>query len=225
MKKIYPMFTAFLLAVFLLPAVIQAADSADLKEPIEAAEKPEAAPPAAEEKAEIKDSEKNYKIQAGDKLNIKIFPEDQYIKGGEVQVSPEGNIILGLLGKVNVTGLSIPAAVKMLEELIDKDYLADPEVSIEIMESKQKSFVILGQIKKPGTMQFPAGSTSVTLLEAISMAGGFSDIANVKKIKILRQEGGSKRTLSANAEAIIGGGEPDVQIQEGDVINVSESLF
>lgn len=208
--------------IFLLgmkgPLSVYAAEEAALEAPEIKKDEP-AAPPVAPDK------ERDSPLQAGDKINVKIYPEDAYVKGGEFQISPEGNIMLSLLGKVNVAGMTIEEASEKLRQLIDKDYLVDPEVAIELMESKQKSFVILGEVKKPGTYQFPTGSATVSLLEAISTAGGFSDIANIKKIRILRQEGTAKRTLHANAEAIISGNEPDVSLQEGDVVNVSESLF
>ena len=88
-----------------------------------------------------------------------------------------------------------------------------------------KSFVILGQVRKPGSYQFGAKDKKMTLLEAISLAGGFSDVANIKKIKILRGQGTEKKTIRANAEAIIGGSEDDVDLEAGDIVNVSESLF
>ncbi len=229
---------ALLLPFFLFFAGIAPVHAADLDEMKKALEGMPAKNPGAEAAApkpqtqtlpqagdKKSESRKDYRLQAGDKLNLKIYPEDQFIKSAELQVSPDGNITLPLVGKVAVAGMTLGEAVQMLEQIIDKDYIASPEVSIDILESKQKSFVILGQIKKPGTYQFPAGNMSISLLEAISMAGGFSDIANIKKIKVLRKEGNTKQTLQANAEAIIGGAEPDIRIQEGDVVNVSESIF
>src|SRR5207247_177636 len=59
------------------------------------------------------EAKKNYRIQAGDRLNLKIYPEDPYMKGGEFQVSPEGNITLALLGKVRVAGMTMKEAIEM----------------------------------------------------------------------------------------------------------------
>ena len=191
-----------------------------------------AAPEKAKESPETREmaagEKESYRIQAGDKLTIKIFPEDPYIKGGDMQVSPDGNVTLPLLGKISLLGKTVNEAQEVLRQILNRDYLVDPEVTVEMMESKERSFVVLGQVKKPGTYQFPAGSTKFSLLEAISQAGGFSDIANSKKIKILRQQRdktSAKKVIQANAEAIIGGQEPDVELEEGDVINVVESLF
>lgn len=187
---------------------------------------------SAEKPADIKMVDKEtYHLEPGDKLTIKIFPEDPYIKGGDTQLSPEGNVTLPLMGKIPLLGKSVAEAQTVIQQILDRDYLVNPEVTIEVMETlektKERSFVFLGQVKKPGTYQFPEGAKKFTLLEAISMAGGFSDIANIKKIKILRPQSNTnvKKILHANGDAIIAGQDPDIELEEGDVISVSETLF
>lgn len=167
----------------------------------------------------------DYLLQPGDRVNIKIYPEDAYLKGGEIDISSEGNITLPLAGRINVAGKKVAEAERKIADILDADYLVNPEVVVEVLEYKKQSFVVLGQVKKPGTYQFSAGSTHMTLLQAVSMAGGFSDIANVKKIKIIRGEGDKKKVIDADAEAMINGSESDIDLEAGDVIHVSESLF
>lgn len=171
------------------------------------------------------DSEDSYLLQPGDRIAVKVYPEDEYIKGGEMEISSEGNITLSLVGKVSVVGMSVIQAERELARLIDADYIVNPEVVIDVLKYKKQSVVILGQVKTPGTYEFPPGKTKVTLLQAISMAGGFSDIANIKKIKVMRKAGGKNEVIRANAEAIISGEEQDVDLESGDVIHVMESLF
>ena len=170
-------------------------------------------------------SDSNYILQSGDRIGIVIYPTDEYIKGGEMQVSSDGNITLPLIGKVKVSGKTLNQAEDEIAKIVDADYLVNPEVVIEILEYKERSLVILGQVKKPGTVQFPSGETHISLLQAISLAGGFSDIANVKKIKIVRGTGANKQVLQANAEEIIAGQGSDIELEPGDIVHVSESLF
>lgn len=182
-------------------------------------------PDSAEDGLKVKE---DYLIQPSDRIKIKVYPEDEYIRGADMQVSSDGNITLPLVGKVEVAGKTLIAAEKEIAAIIDKDYIVNPEVAIEILEygTKTKSLVIvLGQVRKPGSYDFPPDKASMTLLEIISMAGGFSEVANVKKIKIIRKENGEKKVINANAEAIISGDSQDVELQSGDVINVAESLF
>jgi len=167
------------------------------------------------------------KLEIGDRLLVKIFPEDQYIKGGEMVVSSEGDITLPLIGKVRVEGKQIVEAEREILGLLAQDYLVNPVVVIEVtkeIRKDEKALSVLGQVQKPGTYQIPELG-KLTLLQLISMAGGFTDVANVKKIKIIRKEKGKVSIIRANAEAIIAGNQPDIELAEGDLIHVGESLF
>ena len=169
--------------------------------------------------------EDSYTVQKGDRIKVTIYPGDDYLKGGEMEVSSEGNITLPLVGKIPIAGKSVIDAEKSIARIVGADYLVDPEVVIEVLRYKQSSVVLLGQVKKPGTYTFPEGSTRLSLLQAIALAGGFSDIANIKKIKIVRKTADKSRIIRANAESIISGKSQDIDLESGDVIHVMESLF
>ncbi len=165
----------------------------------------------------------SYLLQAGDRLNVKVYPEDEYIKGGEVEVSSEGSITLPLVGKIQVAGKNVQESERAIGELLEVDYIVDPQVVIEVLKYQAGTYVVLGQVTKPGTYSFPPGSLKITLLQAVSSAGGFSEVANIKKIKVMRKKTGD--VLHVNAEEIISGRSSDVEIKADDVVHVSESLF
>lgn len=167
----------------------------------------------------------DYILKNGDKINVVIYPTDEYVRGGQMQISSHGTITLSLLGQVEIAGLKVVEAQEKIADLLNEDYLVDPGVVIEISQFKQQTFVILGQVKSPGTFQFPAGEDRLSFLQAISIAGGFSEIANIKKIKIIRESEGKKRVIRINAEKIISGKDSDVSLEPNDIIHVSESLF
>lgn len=167
--------------------------------------------------------DESYQLQPGDRLSIKIYPEDEYLKGGDVEVSSDGNITLPLVGKIAVSGKTVLESEKAIADVLETDYIVDPQVVIEVLKYQAGSFVLLGQVSKPGTYSFPPGDLKITLLQAVSMAGGFSDIANIKKIKVMRKKTGE--VFQVNAEEIISGQKSDVDITADDVINVSESRF
>ena len=168
------------------------------------------------------------KIEIGDKLRIKIYPEDAFVKGADTEVSSEGNVTLPLVGKVPVVGMRPVDAEREIVKILSKDYLVNPVVVIEFVESaperSRRSVAVLGQIQKPGTYEFPPDQ-KLTLLKLLSMAGGFTDIANVKKIKVIRKEGSKTRVIRANAESIISGNKPDIELEPGDVVHIGESFF
>ncbi|MSR77241.1 MAG: polysaccharide export protein [Candidatus Omnitrophica bacterium] len=170
-------------------------------------------------------------LKPGHRILVRIYPEDEFIKGGEMEVNSEGNITLSLVGKVNVGGKKIDEAEKEIARMLDIDYLVNPEVSIELKREKDsepvnhKSFLILGQVRKPGTYPIPLEAKKFTLLQAISIGGGFTEIANTKRVKVVRKTAQDRQTLQINVEDVFNGSSPDMEIQSGDVIHVPESIF
>ena len=175
-----------------------------------------------------KSENKEGRIKAGDRLLVKVYPEDEYIKGGEMQVSSEGEITLNIIGKVKVDGKKVAEAEQELVGIIGKDYLVNPIVVIELVkktgDEEKRTLAILGQVQKPGSYEIPPDQ-KLTLLKLVSMAGGFTEIANVKKIKVIRKDKEKTKVLRANAESIISGSDPDIELEQGDVVHVAESFF
>ena len=93
------------------------------------------------------------------------------------------------------------------------------------MKSTLQSYILLGEVRKPGTYEFNAAKGRMTLLKAVSIAGGFSDIANINKVKLLRRDGAQTRSITVNAKDIISGKQQDEELMEDDLIVVPESLF
>ncbi|MDP3919938.1 MAG: polysaccharide biosynthesis/export family protein [Candidatus Omnitrophota bacterium] len=169
--------------------------------------------------------DESYQLQPGDRLQIRIYPEDEFVKGGDVEVSSEGTITLSLIGRIAVSGKTVSEAEGAMREVLSNDYFVNPEVAIEVLEYKGRSFVVLGSVVGPGSYDFPPGATRFTLLQAVSMARGFSPVANIKKIKIIRQGDGGETVIQANADDIIKGQSSDIVLEADDVIHVSESWF
>jgi protein involved in polysaccharide export with SLBB domain len=188
-------------------------------------------------------------IQIYDLLDIEVFNEPDLTK--KVKVDGKGFINYPLLGRLQVVGLSREDAEIMVRDLLSKDYLVNPVVSLrrivdstaplsekteeqKTAEQKEKeiqiepilvSYVLLGQINRPGTYEYDLNKGKMTLLRAISIAGGFSRIANMNKIKILRREEGKTNSFMVNGKDIISGKRPDIEIQADDLILVPESLI
>ncbi len=168
----------------------------------------------------------DYILKAGDKISLTVFPTDEFIKGGEMEISPEGNVTIPVVGKVLIAGKSVIEAQETIVDILQEDYFIDPEAVIEVLDYEDLKVVILGQVRKPGNYSFPPGANQLTLLQCISLAGGFSDIANIKKIKIMRKnESGKAEKISANANDIIEGKKQDIILKPDDVIHVPESFF
>jgi polysaccharide export outer membrane protein len=141
----------------------------------------------------------------------------------KVRVSQTGKINFPLLGEVQISGLTVNDAQNKIKDLLGQDYLVNPQVSIFIEEYSNVS--ILGQVEKPGAYPIKG---KMTVVELISLAGGFTKIAAPNDVKVIRTEpDGSKSTLKVKVNDIINGGktEDDIQVQPGDIVTVPESFF
>ena len=165
----------------------------------------------------------NYLIAANDLLEIEVFQEkDLSVKA---RVAKDGKINLPLIGLVGVGGISSKSAAERIKSLYADGYLVSPQVSVRVSEFAKRRFTVLGQVKKPGSYAFP-DNESISLLQAIGMAEGFTRIANRKKVTIKRRVGGREVIMRIDAKLLASeGSSRPVEILVGDVITVAESMF
>ena len=174
------------------------------------------------ELAELKESS-DYLLQPGDLLELKVYQENDMDR--TLRISTKGTIAFPLIGNINIAGLNVNQAENSIEEKL-KAYLKNPSVSLLIKEYANKTLYVLGQVKKPSSIPIPPEKT-MTLLEAITSAGGFTDIAAVSKVKILRMEEGKQHSIEVDVSQITkeGNKQFDIPLKPGDVIFVPQSLF
>ncbi len=163
----------------------------------------------------------DYQIHAEDVLQINVYEEPELTTS--VRVSAQGEINFPLLGNLKVSGWTVPKLQEELTRLLEADYLVNPQVQVFIQNYHNRSISVTGAVNKPGSYQMPSGKP-LSIMEAIAMAGGFTKVAAIGKIRIIRNENGQTLTIDANAKAIIKGDKSkDVELHPNDVIFVSES--
>lgn len=170
------------------------------------------------------DSEE-YRIRAGDILNVSVFQEPELSQ--MVKVPQSGSIRYSLLGVIQVKNLTTSEAEKKITELLAKDYLVNPRVSITVETNKSRRVVtVLGEVKQPGAIEIP-DQEQVTLLQLIGRAGGFTNIAATDRVTIIRTENGKEQVIRVNVSAIIKSSDKskDIELKPGDVVSVPESFF
>jgi polysaccharide biosynthesis/export protein len=146
------------------------------------------------------DAAEAYLIGAEDILAINIWHEPEISRA--VPVRPDGKISLPLVGDVQASGLTPDQLQASLTDGLRK-YLSNPEVTVIVQEAKSHRFNIVGEVTKPGSYVL---GDSLTVLDAIALAGGFREFAHEKKIYVLRtQSDGSKRRISFNYKQVIKG--------------------
>ncbi len=165
----------------------------------------------------------NYILQSGDLVEIKVFMEDNMDR--VLRISSDGMVTFPLVGNVKIGGYSVSEAEQQLSEKL-KYYIKNPQVSMLIKEYANKMVYVLGQVQKPSEISIPP-EKSMTVLEAITSVGGFTDIANTSKVKVLRMENGKQKSLDVDVNAITKQGNKslDIELMPGDVIFVPQSMF
>jgi protein involved in polysaccharide export with SLBB domain len=165
----------------------------------------------------------DYRLSPNDLLDFRIFQEQDF--DAVIRISGDGTAIFPMIGKIHIAGKTIGEATELLRERYMAGYLANPQVNITVRTYARKVFTVLGQVQSPGTYEIPGGE-SVSLLEAIGMAGGYTRIANPSKVIVKRTTGGVETVHQLNAKKMARSDtESTFRIMPGDIITVAESIF
>lgn len=165
----------------------------------------------------------DYKILPTDLLSISVYREKDMER--DVRVSQNGSITFPLVGSLKVAGLSVSDAEAVLSDKL-KDYLVNPQVSIFVKEYSNKQVYVLGEVTKPGSYPLPT-EARLTVLEAITLAGGFTAVAAKDRTRVVRIVDGKNKTFIIEVSAITNRGEKhkDIQLEPNDIVFVPQSMF
>ena len=160
-----------------------------------------------------------YRIGAGDLLEVKVFQAPEL--SGETRVDNNGNISLPLLGDIYVKGLTKSQLEQQVQSSLSKNLLQNPQVTVFIKEFTAQRVTVEGSVIKPGV--FPIQG-SMTLLQALALAGGPADLANQKQLTLFRRLPNNQvKTYTMDLTAIRKAQVPDPYLQNDDRIVVSRS--
>lgn len=167
----------------------------------------------------------NYVIQPADVIRMQVFQEPDLTK--EFRIPRDGKVQLDLIGTVDLKGKTIAEAEGLLYELYNRDYLVNPQISLLILEFSKRHVNVLGAVNTPGSVVFPPDE-EMTLLDAISRAGGFSRLARRSAITLTRTgPDGQPIRYRVNADELINGaGDSSVwKLETDDTIYVPERFL
>jgi polysaccharide export outer membrane protein len=166
--------------------------------------------------SQVQVNDAEYKIGAQDMLRIDVWKEEQLSR--VVPVRPDGKVTLPLLNDVQAVGLTPMQLAGVLSEGLKK-YINNPQVTVTITEINSRRIYVTGEVARPGA--FPL-LPNMTVLQALTSAGGFTQFAKIRNIYVLRTEGGKQVKHPFNYKDVINGKKPEdnIQLQAGDVIVV-----
>ena len=161
-------------------------------------------------------SDPSYVIGPQDVLDINVWQEAELTR--TVPVRPDGRISLPLVNDVQAAGLTPTELATDLTTKFKK-FVTDPQVTVIVTQINSQRVYILGQASRPGAYPLLPG---MTVLQALSSAGGFTIFADTKKIYVLRKEGGKQQKLPFNYKEVIAGKnqEQNIELKAGDQIVV-----
>jgi len=141
----------------------------------------------------------HYLIGANDVLNIFVWKDQDLTQ--DVTVMSDGRITFPMIGEIMAKGRTVTELKDDITEKL-KDYVTNPEVTVIVRESRSRRIYVIGMVSQPGQYQLEA---DMTVLQALTMAGGFTEWADKKYVMIVRREGGKELMYRFNYQEFLSG--------------------
>ncbi|MGD1949056.1 MAG: polysaccharide biosynthesis/export family protein [Leptolyngbyaceae cyanobacterium] len=171
-----------------------------------------------------------YILGIGDTLRVDIFNIPDY--SGDFRVLSGGSLNIPVVGSIFVEGLSVAQATEQIEQSL-ADYVRRPNVTLSVIGTRPMQIAIAGEVRRPGAYQVSEGGGAAelpTLTQAIELADGITQLADIRQIEVKRRLPGSSSPLSNRTDGLQtipinlwdllkeGDLSKDLQLQDGDRI-------
>ncbi len=161
-------------------------------------------------------NEPGYRVNAGDRLDISVWKEEDLQR--QVLVRPDGAFSFPLAGQIMAEGRTVAAIQAELEERLSR-YIPDLVSTVTVVDVNGNRIYVIGQVTAPGSFVM---NPVLDVMQALAMAGGTTPFAALKDIRILRRENGVQKAYGFDYTQVADGRslEQNVQLQSGDVVVV-----
>ena len=156
----------------------------------------------------------SFVIGQNDVLDINVWKEPEISR--KVPVRPDGKISLPLINDIQAAGLTPMQLQSQISDKLKK-FLTEPQVTVIVSEINSRRIYILGEVLRPGA--FPL-LPNMTILQALTAAGGFTQFANTSKVRVLRTENGKQASFYFNYKEVVMG----KNIQQNIVLAPGDSI-
>jgi len=151
----------------------------------------------------------DYRLGIGDRIALRVFNNSAL--NVERDIDAEGEIEVGFIGTVQVTGRTVTEVREEITRRLDEGFLVDPQVSFDVLE--YRPVFVLGQVSIPGDYPFRPGMTA---REAIAIAGGFSRRADTDAVTVFRKTDQGERRFEVP---------PGAYLRPGDIVEVGRRFI
>lgn len=162
-----------------------------------------------------------YQVEPGDVLQISFYAGGDKQEDFNGTVSSAGTITSPLVGEVKVVDLTTYEIARTLTVRLAKDFFVNPQVLVVVKDYGGQVFV-MGAVSKPGAYGYQEG---LTALRACLLAGGFTEYASRRRVKITRVQDGKSRTFTFDLDKVSKGRAEDLALTRGDRIEVPRRGF
>lgn len=160
----------------------------------------------------------NYQIAPLDVIRVEVFGAPELTR--EAEVDAAGNFSVPLAGAVQAAGRNPAELSGAIAAKLQGRYLRNPQVSVNVVKARPKTFTVDGAVKQPGN--YPIIGT-MTLQQAVATAQGADQVANLNNVVIFRTVNRQKTAALFSLKAIRAGQLEDPQIYGNDIVIVGES--
>jgi polysaccharide export outer membrane protein len=157
-----------------------------------------------------------YRMSPGDKLRIEVYKDAQLSQS--VQVRPDGKVTLPLIGDIEAAGRT-PIELRDAIGAALKEYITKPTVTVIVVEATTATAYVMGEVNHPGAVPL---QTPLTVLQALALAGGLKDFADVKNIRILRKDPAGVQMITFNYKDALKSARAPVYLRPGDTVVVPD---
>jgi polysaccharide biosynthesis/export protein len=165
----------------------------------------------------------SYTLGPGDRLRVDIFNVPEY--SGEFYVLGDGSINLPVVGAIPVQGLSVQKASGLLTAYFSR-YVKRPIVTISVLAPRPVQFAIAGEVTRSGSYTIPFSAENrkfPTISQAIQLAGGTTQTANLRQVQVRRAATGRVTTVNIFDVLQRGNTSQDITLRDGDTIYIARS--
>ena len=153
---------------------------------------------------------KPYVLGCGDAIKVTVWRNEE--ASTDAVIAPDGKISLPLIGEVSAEGLTVDELKNELNKKY-RDFINEPHVTVTVMQINSLKIYVIGEVTRPG--EFKLDSTT-DVLQAISLAGGFTERANRKSVLLIAHD---DPDLEEQAVGL------DYKVQPGDIFTVRDTFF
>ncbi len=176
---------------------------------------PEAASPAP---STVAPASSTYRLQPYDLIDVEVYNEPDLHR--PARLGSDGSALLPLIGTVKLGGMTVAQADAEVTKRYAAGFVKDPNVMITVTQFRKSTFSILGQVTHAGIFDIPEGA-HVSILDAISMAGGFTAGAAANAVTVKRVAHGKVTLYKVKAADMAQDPNAVFELMPGDTVIVS----